>query len=207
MEVNDVFEEAVQDTKNRILKLKKIIFVLVPVGLLIGIIGGIGQHQSDLEFNQSIDNSTGPLSGYILTSAFQGAVLPSLILIALVVLYSIFWFPSAIAKRRGHAYVSLIQVLNIAGLFTGVTWFIALAWAIFPSEKSLIDPVVGNPTGLGRRNAGDTVGAAKQGSDRGQKFEKNTDEELDALIDMRTKGLISDEEFARKKREILQREY
>jgi hypothetical protein len=207
MEINDVFEEAVQDTKQRILKLKKIIFVLVPVGLLIGILGGIGQYQSDLEFNNSIDSSTGPLSGYILTTAFQGAVLPSLILIALVVLYSIFWFPSAIAKRRGHAYVSLIQVLNIAGLFTVVTWFIALAWAIFPSEKSLIDPVVGNPTGLGRRNAGDTIGAAKQGSNRGQKFEKNTDKELDALIDMRTKGLISDEEFARKKREILQREY
>lgn len=42
---------------------------------------------------------------------------------------------------------------------------------------------------------------------RGASFEKKTDDLIDSLIDMRSKGLITDEEFSRKKREILQREY
>ena len=100
----------------------------------------------------------------------------------------------------------MIQVLNIATLFTFITWFIAAGWAIFPSEKSLIDPVVGNPTGLGRRNAGDTIGAAGQGLGRGKSFEEETDKQIQNLIEMRSMGLLSDEEFLKAKRKVLQRD-
>jgi hypothetical protein len=177
LEMNSVFKKA-----------KKLIYFSSPVGLVIGVVAGISDDQ-------------------LILGALVGAIIGPVLITGAILFYLIFWFPSIVAKGRGHAYTSLIQILNIAGLFTGVTWFIAAAWAIFPSEKSLIDPIVGNVTGLGRRNAGDTIGSAKHGSGRGASFESDTDAQIDKLIDMHTKGLVSDEEFARKKIEILQRNY
>jgi len=55
--------------------------------------------------------------------------------------------PFLIAQSRGHAYRNVILILCIFGIF-GLPWVIALIWAIYPTEKSLIDPFVGNPTGV-----------------------------------------------------------
>ena len=74
--------------------------------------------------------------------------------------------PYIIARRRGHAYRNIILVLCIFG-FTGIAWVIALSWALYPSEKSLVDPVLGNVTGTGVRNAGDTLGSVQYGRERG----------------------------------------
>ncbi len=74
--------------------------------------------------------------------------------------------PYLIARHRGHAYRNIILVLCIFG-FTGIAWVIALIWALYPSEKSLIDPVIGNPTGTGARNVGDTLGSVQYGRERG----------------------------------------
>jgi hypothetical protein len=74
--------------------------------------------------------------------------------------------PYLIARRRGHAYRNIILVLCIFG-FTGIAWVIALIWALYPSEKSLVDPVLGNATGTGVRNAGDTLGSVQYGRERG----------------------------------------
>ena len=188
MENVDVSEIFSAELKNTFEKAKNLIYASIPIGLLIGFLTGLS-------------NDT------VLQNAFVGAIIGPILIGGAILFFLVFSFPSIVAKRRGHAYTSLIQILNIAGLFTGITWFIAAAWAIFPSEKSLIDPIVGNVTGLGRRNAGDTVGSAKHGSQRGASFEADTDTQIDKLIDMHTKGLISDEEFARKKREIIQRNY
>jgi len=185
LDVSDLFSS---ELKTFFKKAKKLIYSSSPVGLAIGAVAGISDDQ-------------------LILGALVGAIFGPVLITGAILLYLIFWFPSIVAKKRGHAYTSLIQILNIAGLFTGITWFIAAAWAIFPSEKSLIDPIVGNVTGLGRRNAGDTIGSAKHGSGRGASFESDTDTQIDKLIDMHTKGLVSDEEFARKKIEILQRNY
>lgn len=201
MDINDVVEEFVAILKNVFSKFKSILLFSLAIGAAAGVISGVASHNSNRMFE---DNS--PLAFYVAQNVLQFGLLSPIIISVLIFLAILFWFPSTIAKKRSHAYLTLIQVLNIAAAFTGITWFIALAWAIFPAEKSLIDPVVGNPTGLGRRNAGDTIGAAKQGDKRGNKFEKETDKQIDALIDMRAKGLISDEEFLRKKIAILQRE-
>jgi hypothetical protein len=205
MENIDLSELFSSELKSGFNKSKKFIYMSIPLGIVFGILLGIGNFQS------AQNNYYSETQGSLVASIIQGALglgfgLPLLIILG-IFLYTIFWFPSIVAKRRGHAYTSLIQILNIAGLFTGVTWFIAAAWAIFPSEKSLIDPIVGNVTGLGRRNAGDTIGSAKHGSGRGAGFEADTDSQIDKLIDMHSKGLINDEEFARKKREIIQRNY
>jgi hypothetical protein len=64
--------------------------------------------------------------------------------------------------------------LNAVG-FTGVTWLGSFVWAVWPSEKSLIDPLAGNVTGTGRRNSGDTLGSIEYGKERGYESEKNSD--------------------------------
>lgn len=93
-------------------------------------------------------------------------------LIGAIVFLLLFFLPTIVAYNRNHAYKHIILVLNIFG-FTGIIWIIAMIWAIFPSEKSLIDPIVGNVTGTGIRNAGDTIGAANYGAERGYAGEKN----------------------------------
>jgi len=53
-------------------------------------------------------------------------------------------------------------------------WIIAFIWAAWPADKSLIDPIAGNVTGKGKRNAGDTVGSVQYGLERGYEEEKNS---------------------------------
>ena len=69
--------------------------------------------------------------------------------------------PAIIAFWRNHSYRWVILALTIF-CWTGIVWVIALAWAIWPSNKSLADPVIGNPTGTGLRNVGDTGREVRQ---------------------------------------------
>jgi hypothetical protein len=201
LDISDLFSSEI---KSLFGKAKQIIIWSIPIGASLGALSGIESHQSDM--NSYNPEDVDSLASYMIQNTFAGGFVAPLAIVGLILVYVIFWFPSIVAKRRGHAYTSIIQVLNIATLFTGVTWFIAAGWAIFPSEKSLIDPVVGNPTGLGRRNAGDTLGAAEQGLGRGKSFEEETDKQIQNLIDMRSMGLLSDEEFLKAKRQVLQRD-
>ena len=189
------------EIKSLFTKAKKFIIWSIPTGATLGPLSGVVR-----DINAYYPEDAGSLTSYVIQNTLKGAFVAPLAIAGLILLFVIFWFPSIVAKRRGHAYTSIIQVLNIATFFTGVTWFIAAGWAIFPSEKSLIDPVVGNPTGLGRRNAGDTLGAAEQGLGRGKSFEEATDKQIQNLIEMRSMGLLSDEEFLKAKRKVLERD-
>ena len=84
----------------------------------------------------------------------------------------IIMIPYLIAKKRNHAYANIILVLSVLIFIGIIPWVIALIWALFPSDKSLIDPIIGNPTGIGRRNAGDTIGNVQYGKERGYEEEK-----------------------------------
>jgi len=84
----------------------------------------------------------------------------------------LYFIPSIIALARGHSYKWVIFGLNAVG-FSGITWLISFIWAVWPSEKSLIDPVAGNVTGTGRRNTGDTLGAIEYGKERGFRNESD----------------------------------
>ena len=195
MENLDISHLFISEIKSLFTKAKKFIIWSSPIGATIGAVSKVVN-----------SGNSGSAVLDLIPDTLYGAFAAPLSIAGLILLYVIFWFPSIVAKRRGHAYTSMIQVLNIATLFTFITWFIAAGWAIFPSEKSLIDPVVGNPTGLGRRNAGDTIGAAGQGLGRGKSFEEETDKQIQNLIEMRSMGLLSDEEFLKAKRKVLQRD-
>ena len=191
----DISHLFISEIKSLFTKAKKFIIWSSPIGATIGAVSKVVN-----------SGNSGSAVSDLIPDTLYGAFAAPLSIAGLILLYVIFWFPSIVAKRRGHAYTSMIQVLNIATLFTFITWFIAAGWAIFPSEKSLIDPVVGNPTGLGRRNAGDTIGAAGQGLGRGKSFEEETDKQIQNLIEMRSMGLLSDEELLKAKRKVLQRD-
>lgn len=79
--------------------------------------------------------------------------------------------PFVIALIRGHRYKWVILVLCVLGIF-GVPWFVAFIWSVWPSQSSLAEPVLGNPTGTGTRNIGDTLGAVDAGKFRGRAAEQ-----------------------------------
>lgn len=129
--------------------------------------------------------------------------------------------PTIIALLRGHGYTGVIFALNLFGGWTGIGWLVALVWAVWPTEKSLIDPVVGNVTGTGIRNAGDSLGAANFGMDRGHsneaeafmggpKPQKGTlarsasdIEQLEKLAALRATGVLNEQEFQTAKIRLL----
>jgi T4 superinfection immunity protein len=89
-----------------------------------------------------------------------------MLVVLILIVALIFFLPSIIALARGHEYRTIIVVLNLFG-WTGVCWLGSLVWAVWPANKSLIDPILGNVTGLGERNAGDTLGEVEFGKRRG----------------------------------------
>lgn len=141
-------------------------------------------------------------------------------IVGLIVALPIYFIPAIIAYRRKHAYFGVIVGMNIFG-FTGLLWLAAFIWAVFPSNKSLIDPFLGNVTGTGVRNTGDTVGAIKYGVQRGEEQErKNTSDSTPqssvnaesvladslARIDkLQTDKIINAEEYARMRSGILEK--
>jgi len=95
-------------------------------------------------------------------------------LLLILICIALYFLPFIIAAIRGHSYMWVIFGLNAVG-FTGITWLGSFVWAVWPSEKSLIDPLAGNVTGTGRRNSGDTLGSVEYGKERGYESEKNSD--------------------------------
>jgi hypothetical protein len=86
----------------------------------------------------------------------------------IVILLIIGFVPAIIAFKREHHYKWIILVLCFFSGF-GLPWLIAMIWAVWPTDKTLIDPVVGNPTGKGKRNTGDTIGEASASAKRSRK--------------------------------------
>ena len=124
-----------------------------------------------------------------------------------ILFLAIYFVPTIIAFRRNHAYKGIIFVINLVFGFTGLGWAGSLIWAIFPSEKSLIDPIVGNPTGTGMRNAGDTIGAAGVGQSRGVDKESQATKEIREASELFQSGHISEEEYKALKRKIINRDF
>jgi len=89
------------------------------------------------------------------------------LLLALIILL----LPFVIAVIRGHRYKWVILVLCVFGVF-GLPWLAAFIWSVWPSQSSFAEPVLGNPTGTGTRNIGDTLGAVDVGKSRGRATEQ-----------------------------------
>ena len=95
-----------------------------------------------------------------------------LIILSLVII-ALYFIPTFIAFKRRHTYKWVILGINTSGIVAGVPWLAAFIWAVWPSNKSYIDPLAGNVTGKGIRNSGDTIGSLQYGKERGYSEEKN----------------------------------
>ena len=60
---------------------------------------------------------------------------------------AVYFIPTFIALKRRHAYKWVILGINTLGCGR-IPWLIAFIWAVWPANKSLIDPA-GNVTGKG----------------------------------------------------------
>jgi uncharacterized protein len=128
---------------------------------------------------------------------------------------AIYFIPTVIAFKRNHEYKWVILVLNTFGGFTGIIWIAVLVWAIYPHNKSVLDPLVGPVTGRGDRNAGDPLGEANFGLKRGYSNESGKQppiynksdietelEMLEKLYALKISGAISHDEFEARKNSI-----
>jgi hypothetical protein len=115
-------------------------------------------------------------------SGYSDAVLGGfgiLMAVVLVLVIGLALIPGLIANKRNHPYKGVIWAISIVGtLVTGVGWIAALIWALWPQDKSLIDPIIGN-TYAQQRTAGNSNIASKLG-------------ELDAML---ASGRISQAEY------------
>jgi uncharacterized membrane protein len=103
------------------------------------------------------------------------------VLVALMIFVGIFLLriPIIIAKKRNMppGDVTLIAILSWAGLFFGITWVVALVWSILGTKLERIAAPA----------ASDSLDALKK------------------LSELREQGLISESEFAAKRKKLLER--
>ena len=74
--------------------------------------------------------------------------------------------------KNGISNNWFILGINTFAIAAGVPWLTAFIWAVWPTNKSLIDPIAGNVTGKSTRNSWDTIGSLEYGRERGYSEEK-----------------------------------
>jgi hypothetical protein len=146
--------------------LRNLVFPAAAASALLAIVYG------EMATAQNIENTSILMPLFAQASGSSGSDIIYGILLFLVTILCVclYFIPFAIALARGHAYKWVIFGINFFG-FTGFLWITAFVWAVWPSDKSLIDPLAGNVTGTGRRNTGDTLGAIEYGKERGYRDE------------------------------------
>jgi hypothetical protein len=129
--------------------------------------------------------------------------------LAVLLLLFVYWLPTYIAFKRKHDFKWIIMAINLVLGASGLGWLIAFVWAVWPQDKSLADPLLGNPTGTGRRNAGHTLGemratAAQSEASLGSNGTASAAMDvIDRLSKLAERGAITAEEFSAKKASLL----
>ena len=133
----------------------------------------------------------------------------------IIIICSLYFIPTIIAAIRGHNYTWVIFALNLFGGWTGLGWLGAMMWSVWPKEKALIDPLLGNVTGTGRRTAGNVLGEVdlhrEQTLNQGRAVTRTAQrdrpapqlDQLAKLGELKTNGIITEDEFNAAKAAIL----
>ena len=90
-------------------------------------------------------------------------VLGSLIGLGLLLL------PGIVAITKKHPFRWIILILGVTSpIFFGATWLVAIIWAFWPVDKTVLDPVISSSDG--KRNVGDAIAGVannfKQGASK-----------------------------------------
>lgn len=94
-----------------------------------------------------------------------------------VLLIFVYFIPALVANNKQHPQASAITVLNLFLGWTLLGWVIALVWACSKQEKVII-----------------------------QNEKASLTDELVKLAELKDKGILTEEEFNAKKKQILEKE-
>lgn len=75
------------------------------------------------------------------------AMFVALITIALAV----YLLPTIIAFARRHRFKWPIAAFNVGAGWSGIGWIWTLVWAVWPERSAMVDPLVGDATGIDQR--------------------------------------------------------
>lgn len=104
------------------------------------------------------------------------------------IIVAAYLLPSIIASGRQHKNVTSLTIVNIFFGWTFLGWVIALAWAFSDNIKDI----------NGNNDKKDTVGNKIDQS--------NKLKELKGLADLKDKGILTEDEFEKEKKKILEKE-
>lgn len=86
------------------------------------------------------------------TTTDSDQTLNTVLFLALIVAaLAIYLIPTFIAFSRGHRYKFPIMAFNIGAGWSGIGWIWTLVWSLWPQNTALVDPILGDATGIDRR--------------------------------------------------------
>lgn len=101
--------------------------------------------------------------------------------------------PAYLAFKRQHQFKWVITAMAVTSpFFFGVTWLIALVWVVWPSNKTIVDPIV--TAADGSRNLGDTFSTVTTRFKVQDKSRKSLESKLEEIERLYRDQKISDEE-------------
>jgi len=85
------------------------------------------------------------------TTSGGDQTLNTVLFLALIVAgLAIYLIPTFIAFGRGHRYKLPIMAFNIGAGWSGIGWIWTLVWSLWPQNTALVDPLIGDATGIER---------------------------------------------------------
>ena len=101
--------------------------------------------------------------------------------------------PAYLAFKRQHQFKWVITAMAVTSpFFFGVTWLIALVWVVWPSNKTIVDPIV--TAADGSRNLGDTFSTVTTRFKVQDKSRKSLESKLEEIERLYRDQKISEEE-------------
>lgn len=65
---------------------------------------------------------------------------------------AIYLLPTIIAFSRRHRFRFPIMAFNIGAGWSGIGWIWTLVWSVWPERSAMLEPIVGDATGIERRS-------------------------------------------------------
>lgn len=107
--------------------------------------------------------------------------------------FGLWLLPAYLAFKRQHQFKWVITAMAVTSpFFFGVTWLIALVWVVWPSNKTIVDPIV--TAADGSRNLGDTFSTVTTRFKVQDKSRKSLESKLEEIERLYRDQKISEEE-------------
>ncbi len=85
-------------------------------------------------------------------SASEDGTTETLLFFGLIALgIAAYMIPSIVAFSRRHRYQWPLFAFNLGAAWTGIGWIGCLVWAVWPERSAIVDPLLGDATGIDRR--------------------------------------------------------